>query len=243
MSVPEVQIGLDLNEFVDLLIRKIKGVFGIGDNEFSVKKTDENIYQVEFEKPVITTDRTINEFERSLLYWGFLLTNEKTGMYTETGDNQSLSIIQEYTNNDRVRVILVYRYKLGTKGNGHYIDRIIIGRTALINNILSENVEEVIDVLEELEINYRHRVDYWSQIIEIDGVIMGLRLNHGFQVVYSNCKTVDIRMRLDGKTAMLTVRDWCEEKLKEESVDLPEDVDIEYSGRTLYLKFRYRYYR
>jgi len=238
MSVPEVQVSLGLDEFVVLFINKVKEVFNITDNGFSVSKSGDGVYQLKFEKPTVTTNRVFKDLERSLMYWGFLPVNEKVDEYVEVDGHRFLPMITEFMNNDGVRVFLVYRY--GSDGKV-YIDKVIIGMSDLIKDRLSEKVEEVINVLEEFEVNYRHSVGYWSRTIEIPGRLLLIRTGYGFSVEYNNCKTVGIRGKDSTKPTRLVVADWCGNEIKEKVVCLPDDVEVEYSGGKLYLKFRYRY--
>jgi hypothetical protein len=239
MSVPEVRVSLGLDEFVVLFINKVKEVFGITDNGFSTSKNgDDDVYQLKFEKPIVTTDRVFKDLERSLTYWGFLPVNEKVVEYVEIDGHRFLPMITEFMNNDRLRVILVYRY--GSDGNV-YIDKAIIGTHDLIKDRLSEKIEEIIDTLEEFEVNYRHSVGYWSRTIEIPGRLSRIRVGYGFSVEHNNCKTVGIREKDSTKPTRLVVADWCGDEIKEKVVCLPDDVEVEYSGGKLYLKFRYRY--
>jgi len=241
MSVPEVQASLGLNEFVDLFVNKMKEVLGIGDNGVSVKKSDNNDYELEFKNPVVTTFRGFKELERSLLYWGFFPINEKVGDYVEINGHRFLPVTTEFMNNDGVRVTLVYRNEHLPAETETYIDKVKIGTSDVIKNRLSEKAEEIINVLEEFGVDYRHRVGYWSRTIEIPGDLIGIRIGYGFLVEHDKCKTVGIREKTETKPAQVVVKDWCEDEVKEKVVDLPDDLDVEYSGRTLYLKFRYRY--
>jgi hypothetical protein len=239
MSVPEVQVSLDLDEFVVLFINKVKEVFGVKDNGFSVDKNDNNDYELEFKNPVVTTFRGFKDLERSLMYWGFLPVNEKVDEYVEVDSHRFLPVvITEFMNNDGVRVFLVYRN--GSDGNV-YIDKAIIGMSDLIKDRLSEKVEEVINVLEEFEVNYHHSVGYWSRTIEIPGRLLLIRTGYGFSVEYDNCKTVGIREKDGTKPTRLVVADLCGDEIKEKVVCLPDDVEVGYFRGKLYLKFRYRY--
>jgi hypothetical protein len=241
MSVPEVRVSLSLNEFVDLFIRKLKEIFAIGDSEFSVIKSNDGSYQLEFKNPIVVNDRGFKELEGSLIYWGFFPINEKVDKYVEVDGHRFLPIITEFMDDDGVRVILVYKYESLVTDIKIHIDKIIIGNIDLIENTFSKKAEEIIDVLEEFGINYRHRVGYWSRTIEIPGRLVGIRVGYGFLVEYNNCKTVEIREKVKEGLTQLVVTDSCEDELKEKVVDLSDGLDIEYSGRTLYIKFRYRY--
>jgi glutaredoxin-related protein len=241
MSVPEVRVSLGLDEFVDLFVNKMKGDFGIGDNGVSVEKSDDGSYRLEFKNPVVTTDRGFKELERSLLYWGFFPIDEKVNEYVEVDGHRFLPVTTEFMNNDGVRVTLVYRNEHLPTETETYIDKVIIGTSDIIKNRLSEKAEEIINVLEEFEVDYHHRVGYWSRTIEIPGDLIGIRVGYGFLVKYNHCKTVGIREKTETKPAQLVVADSCEDEVKEKAVDLSDDLEIEYSGRTLYLKFRYRY--
>jgi hypothetical protein len=241
MSVPEVQVSLGLNEFVDLFINKMKEFFGIGDDGFSVSESGDNDYELEFENPVVTTFRGFKELERSLLYWGFFPIDEKVDDYVEIDGHRFLPVTTEFMNDDGVRVTLVYRNEHLPAETETYIDKVIIGTSDVIKNRLSEKAEEIINVLEEFEVDYRHRVGYWTRTIEIPGDLIGIRVGYGFLVKYNHCKTVGIREKTETKPAQLVVADSCEDEVKEKVVELPDDLEVVYSGRTLYLKFRYRY--
>jgi hypothetical protein len=227
------RIRLEISELFDFLIEKMKAMFRLKGSDFSTGEGGEGVYVVEFKNPVGIPYKKFNEFTTFLLDLGFMPIGDKDEKLVHNDEIIFRSSIYEYMNDDRVRVVMVLDDEIGKDKHVVYLKKILVGKTSLINNPVSKEVEAVLRVLERMAIDYKHYVEPYSQVIEVSGHVVGARTSPVFVVEVGECKEIEIVGYKNPKK--VRVYDICNRK--HESVEIGNMARVDYENGSLYMRF------
>lgn len=228
-------IRLEISELFGFLVDKMKTMFRLKGSDFSTGEGGGDVYVVEFKNPVVIPYREFNGFTSFLLDLGFLPIGDKDEKIVHNDEIIFRSSIYEYMNDDMVRVVMVLDDEIGKDKHVVYLKKIVVGKTSLINNPVSEEVEGVLRVLERMAIDYKHYVEPYSRVIEVSGHVVGARTSSVFVVKVGECKEIEIVGYKNPKK--VRVYDMCNRK--HESVEIGNMIRVDYENGTLYIRSFY----
>jgi len=234
------QVQIQEDELVDFLLKKIKDVFRVRNSDITLNKetteNEETIYNIEFNEPIITLSDKFDEFTNFIMRLGFLLMDWKVETLEYTDKYKHWNSIEEYMNDDRMRIIIVFE-KEDKKGKRIvHIKKIIIGNISLIKHPISEKVEELMRILDRYEIEYYHRARPASESIEIKGYIKQVYGNNGFTFYcHEGDKGIGVWEWEKDRPKRIEVFNLL--KSESEFVELPKDSRIDFEDGHLYLRF------
>jgi len=211
----------------------MKAMFRLKGSDFSTGEGDGGVYVIEFQNPVIIPYKEFNKFTTFLCDLGFMPISDKDEKLVNNDEIIFRSSIYEYMNDDRVRVVIVLDDEIGIDKHVVYLKKILVGKTSLINDPVSEEVEAVLRVLERMAIDYKHYVEPYSQVIEVSGHVVGARTSSVFAVEVGECKEIEIVGYKNPKK--VRVYDICNRK--HESVEIGDMARVDYVNDSLYIRF------
>ena len=225
-------IRLEISELFDFLVEKMKAMFRLKGSDFSTGEGDGGVYVAEFKNPVSIPYKKFNEFTTFLLDLGFVPIGDKDEKLVHNDEIIFRSSIYEYMNDDGVRVVIVLDDEIGIDKHIVHLKKILVGRTSLINDPVSEEVEAVLRVLERMGIDYKHYVEPYSRVIKVSGHVVGAGTGSVFAVEVGECKEIEIVGYKNPKK--VRVYDMCNRK--HESVEIGNMVRVDYVNGTLYIR-------
>jgi hypothetical protein len=225
-------------ELVNLLIEKMKGVLKVREDDLSVRRDDEEpgVFHIEFGRPIAVKYEDFRELERDIEKLGFEPIDNEVRTLVKNNGYRKYDEIEEYINDERVRIILVYEDEIMGDRRLIYLKKITIGNISVVENPATLAVNNLIEKLDELGIKYEHYIESPYQVIKVKARLVYLHNNEEFEFRYNNCISIIVKEWKGNRPEFIRILNECRGEVEEKLVSTVFRMSITYEDGTLYIR-------